>query len=93
MCFKDDCSNYVLAAYVEHVALVAPFDVYTPKHHLLFHLVHGSSFHGNPRAYANWEDESLNRLLKATCRDVSQMSFDASVLARVRELLRRGQKR
>ena len=93
MRFVNNCTQDVLAAYVEHVALMAPFDVYTPKHHLLFHLVHGSSFHGNPRVYANWEDESLNRLLKATCRNVSQVSFDASVLARMRELLRRGQKR
>lgn len=75
-----------LAAYVKHVALMAPFDVYTPKHHIVFHLLFDSEFYGNPKLYACWHDESLNKTLKGCCRNVAQCCFDESVLLSMRDL-------
>ena len=53
-----------------------------PKRHLLFHLFEQLPLHGNPRGYASWEDESLNRLLKNCCRGIHQTTFESSVLLR-----------
>lgn len=65
-----------------------------PKRHLCAHLVFRAAYFGNPRRYANWEDESLNRVLKAALRQVSQATFEAFLLLRFREVLRqRGVKR
>ena len=43
---------------------------------------------GNPRLYANWLDESLNKLFKAS-RLVSQGTFDSSLLLRMKDALKR----
>ena len=64
-----------------------------PKRHLVAHLLSKLWYHGNPRRYAVWQDESLNRSLKKCCRGISQISFEPHVLLRVPELLRSGQKR
>ena len=58
-----------------------------PKKHLSMHLVQETSWHGNPRFYATWRDEALNKLLKSTCKFVSQMTFDVSVFSSMRRLL------
>ena len=59
-----------------------PEDAFIPKHHMMLHLLRKSSFLGNPRHYATWEDESENRRLKAMCRHTSQATFENSVLTR-----------
>jgi hypothetical protein len=76
-----------LENYCNHVALMTT-DLMIPKHHLLFHLIVNSKYFGNPSAYATWLDESLNKLLKACCRQTSQSTFDRSVLNRMRVMLR-----
>ena len=58
-----------------------------PKRHLVTHLVCDTKRHGNPRYYAVWLDEALNKLLKKACRGVSQQTFDIVVLLRFREYL------
>ncbi len=73
--------------YVTHMALIATFNCYTPKHHLTFHLLANIHYLGNPTKYATWRDESLNKLLKSACRNASHLRFDISVLLRMRELL------
>ena len=35
-----------------------------PKHHLVLHLVARTGKHGNPRYYATFKDEGINKLLK-----------------------------
>ena len=50
--------------YVRHVALMAPLDCYVPKHHIVFHLLADVGRKGNPRVYATWLDEALNKTLK-----------------------------
>ena len=60
-----------------------------PTRHLVTHLVVGSAFFGDPKAYSCWLDESLNRELKKSCRTVSQTkTFEAFLLLRMRERLR-----
>jgi hypothetical protein len=62
-------------------------NVYIPKFHIVFHLVHRMGWFGNPRLYATWLDESLNRMLKGCCRQTSQATFCRSVLFRMSRLL------
>ena len=63
-------------------------DLHIPKRHLLIHMFERIDHFGNPNGYATWYDEHLNRLLKASCRDVSQQTFDRSLLLRMRILLK-----
>ena len=71
-----------LGAYNRFITCTAPVEgMDIPKKHLSAHLVHNVAFLGNPRYYANWIDEALNKLLKACCRGVSQATFESSVLS------------
>ena len=58
-----------------------------PKRHLADHLIDQIRHFGNPRYYGTWRDESLNKPLRRACRDVSQLTFEASVLSGMRYLL------
>ena len=51
-----------------------------PKRHLMFHLLTEIPKFWNPRLYAVWVDEALNRELKAACRQLSQVTFEAAIL-------------
>lgn len=73
--------------YNKHLALMAPYSSYVPKHHVCVHMMANLELHGNPSTYSNWTDESLNKILKASCRHVSQRTFESSLLLRMRELL------
>ena len=59
-----------------------------PKRHMAMHLIRDLAHYGNPRWYANWTNESLNRVLKNACRQVSQLTFEVSVLSAMRWLRR-----
>ena len=59
-----------------------------PKRHLCTHMLVRASFFGSPVLYACWEDESLNRNFKMSCRIVSQMTFESFLLLRMREAMR-----
>ena len=76
-----------MSLYRKHLALMTYFDQFVPKHHVVVHLVHRLLFLGNPSWYSNWTDESLNRMLKACCRHVSQSTVEWSLLLRMRDLL------
>ena len=58
-----------------------------PKLHQACHLLQMQDRLGNPARFANWRDESLNKMLKAACRKVSQVNFESGVLLRMRVLL------
>ena len=74
--------------YAEHIQLLREEDAqFTPKHHLLWHLLLGMRDLGNPATYACWMDEALNKTLKASCRQTSQATFESTVLLRMRDLL------
>jgi hypothetical protein len=82
-----------MSLYATFVALMAPFEVYTPKVHIMWHLLKNQLHHGNPVFYSNWVDEALNKTLKSACRMVSQSTFESSVLLKMRTLLERSRKR
>ena len=79
--------EHVMELYRRHMDEIRPFDIYAPKHHLVWHLIFNTSFHGNQNFYSNWLDEALNKILKASCRFTSQQTFDVSVLLRMKEHL------
>ena len=58
-----------------------------PKRHLTTHLLARVDFQGNPRLYANWQDESVNKTLKLACRTMSQTTFEPMLFLRMRHLL------
>ena len=63
-------------------------EIRIPKQHMFLHLLHELRFFGNARVYATWRDESLNKSVKKCCKHVSQSTFEASVLADMRQLLK-----
>ena len=71
--------------YARVLSLTEQFpEMQIPKRHLAMHLVKETGFLGNPRWTATWFDEALNKVLKMTCRTVSQATFDVSVLSSMR---------
>ena len=62
-------------------------DSEVPKRHMILHLLKRLNFFGNPRSYATWRDEALNKILKAACQGVSQATFEQSVLGNMSQLL------
>ena len=62
-------------------------ECFQPKRHLMAHLLREQGFFGCPVKYATWLDEALNKLLKGATRNVSQLSFDNTVLPGMRYLL------
>ena len=86
------------AAYQRYLALTDGIEeLRGPKRHILLHMLRQMPVQGNPKRYANWYDETLNRLLKLACRTTSQLTFETSVLLRMQVLLdnefQRGRKR
>ena len=69
------------------MALMEPESAFTPKHHIVFHLLLRSDFFGNPKGYSAWLSEAKNKVLKLACRETSQATFESSVLLRMQELL------
>ena len=82
------------SAYHRFLSLTADdLEMLQPKRHLILHMLRKIKLQGNPKALANWQVETLNRLLKQTCRTTSQKTFESSVLLRMHVLLRGGQTR
>ena len=85
-----DARKSVFEAYLEHLRLMAPENVFLPKHHLFLHLLCKTGEQGNPTFFATWEDESWNRQLKASCKNASQACFENTVLTNMQRLLQDG---
>ena len=75
------------ALFTRHMALMEEDEQYVPKHHVVLHMLRNSELLGNPTFYSTWLDETLNKTLKAACRETSQATFEASVLYRMRGLM------
>ena len=73
--------------YSKFMVLMEPYDAFTPKHHMVYHLLGNLAFFGNPRLYSTWFDESLNKLFKRVCKDTNQYNFEKAILLRMRRLL------
>ena len=61
--------------------------LHTPKRHSVGHMLCQSPLKGNPRLYSNWVDEGLNRVLKKACRQLSQATFEHTILLTMPTLL------
>eukprot|EP00959_Pyramimonas_sp_CCMP1952_P035015 733061-Pyramimonas_sp.AAC.1 len=70
-----------------HVVLMAPFDMYKPKHRVIDHLIDRTSWFGSPSLCSCWVDEALNETLKASCKNCGHHTFESGVLLRMRMLL------
>ena len=89
-----DIPKELLDYYKRFVVLADVYMFWTPKAHLMFHLLHRASILGCPADYSTWEDESMNRWLKACLRMVSQANFEVLGYVKTMEYLsRRGVKR
>lgn len=84
-----DSHQEILDCYTRAVVLLRSEMELTPKFHLGLHLTHRLAHSGQVRLYANWYDESLNRVLKTCCRHISQLRFEEEVLFRMRHSLGR----
>jgi hypothetical protein len=73
--------------YAKYIGLMEEDDIFTPKNHLVFHLLDRLEFQGNCKIYATWLDEGLNKTLKMVCRQTSQATFEQSVLVRMYRVL------
>jgi hypothetical protein len=58
-----------------------------PKKHQFFHLLRRLRLSGNPMMFTCWKWEALNKPLKRCCRNVSQASFELTVLNSMGRLL------
>jgi len=70
-------------SYIHHCVLMRPFEFFTPKHHLMIHLILRAEILGNPRYSATWLDESLNKAVKACVKFCSQLTFDSRAFERL----------
>ena len=68
--------------------VTADYDVRKPKLHLWIEMTRRSDIMGNPWAYHCFYDEALNKLLKATLRNVSQSNFEMMGMSKLQEQLR-----
>ena len=73
--------------YQQHLELMEPDEAWTPKHHVIFHMLFRADWLGNPRFYSAWRSEALNKVLKGSCRQVSQATFEATVLLKMARVL------
>ena len=68
--------------------LIEADEAYIPKYHIMMHCLERSAEHGNPKFYATWKSETNNKKLKLACRQVSQASFEITVLLRMKHVLK-----
>lgn len=86
--WKEICKE-IARHYKRHVLLMEEFDVYVPKHHLMVHLNHRAAWQGNPTLGATFQDEALNKVLKAVLRNCPQSTFEVMAISKMREALSR----
>ncbi len=83
----EAASQHVCDLLSHHIALMTKDDICVPKHNVLYHALHKVLYQGNPRFYACWFDEALNKVLKRGCKDTSQANDEGPVLVRMMMIL------
>ena len=84
-----DDSELLLRCWKRFCAATADMEgLHTPKRHAIGHMLCQTPLKGNPRFYALWHDESLNRVLKMACRRLCQSTFETTVWLSMPSLLR-----
>ena len=53
-----DAVQEATMTWVHHLNLIALFDIFLPKHHLMLHVNHRAMFQGNPWMYTTFLNES-----------------------------------
>ena len=82
-------SELLLGYWKQFCAATADMEtLQTPKRHAVGHLLSQTPQKGNPRYYALWHDEGLNRVLKMACRKLCQSTFEETVLLSMPHLLK-----
>ena len=72
-----------------YVALTEPWNINTPKVHLMFELHHRAPWFGNPWWYHTFLDEGLNKVLKRVLRLCHQRNFEWLAMLKAKAALRR----
>ena len=67
-------------------------ELLAPKRHVICHLLDRLHYLGNPKYFANWFDESLNKVLRNACRQLSQSTFEPCLLVNMEALLEKDQR-
>ena len=85
---SDDAINECFGYYGRFLLLSDHLpELAIPKRHLWIHALDRLLDHGNPWNYSCWYDEHLNKVLKMATRNVSQATFENSLLQRMRYIL------
>ena len=93
---KADRGAYTLTAsqisdlietYMRYMWLVTPWQIFTPKAHLMIHMLQRAAYLGAPSTYDCFKDEGYNRNLKQVLKNVSQLSFDTHCLAKLEKAM------
>jgi hypothetical protein len=94
---KSECNSLspkeLLDCYKRFCVLTADDNITRPKTHLMVHLIVRSRLQGNPWRYMVFWDESLNKMLKAVLRNVSQLNFEAMAFFKLEASLKHSAKR
>lgn len=59
----------------------------TPKHHIMLHMIQRAGWHGNPRYYMTYRDESLNGVVARIAASCHRRSWDVNVHRKLNHLL------
>jgi len=88
-----EVQQLLLDIWKQVLALARPLEIFTPKAHLMLHIVLRASWMGSPAAYTTFLDEALNSNLKSVLHLVHQTNFERQGLAKFGEALARPAKR
>ena len=79
----------LLDTHKRFLRLMRSFNAFTPKFHMMYHVVQRSLAMGNPLTYAVFYDEGLNKTLKQALRNCHQLAFEHMAMVKMAEVLDR----
>ena len=85
----DQARARMVELWGRYVALTEPWELQTPKLHLMFELHHRASWFGNPWSYVTFLDEGLNKTLKRVLRLCHSRNFEWLAMHKAKAALRR----
>eukprot|EP00959_Pyramimonas_sp_CCMP1952_P474486 9503561-Pyramimonas_sp.AAC.1 len=75
----------------EHVELAKSANVHlVPKHHMMLHMAGEAQYKGNPKYYATWMDETINRFISNAAASCHRRTLERKSLQKSGMLLERG---
>ena len=93
-CMPTDQIDLCFSLYSQYLFLTKDVPaVIFPKRHIICHSIERLVDQGNAKFFGNWHDETLNKVLKMACRNVSQVTFEPSLLRRMRPMLAKSSKK